>query len=187
MRSQNSISDAIVDTREMAQFIDLKPLQVQRLTADGTLKESSQGKYHLQHNAIAYIRSLRARTQRDYSGEDEYYRLRNEKIATEHEITTLKLRQLRGELLERAHVMNVLGHVFSAVRNHILAIPSRCSRLVLGLKTFREVYDVLMREHEAVLNEMSEFDRRRLVRDYTSNGSNGNRSQKKKRTAKRRR
>jgi phage terminase Nu1 subunit (DNA packaging protein) len=188
MRSENHIADAIVDTREMAQFIDLKPLQVQRLTADGTLRESSQGQYHLQQNSIAYIRSLRARTQRDYSGEDEYMKLRNEKIATEHEITTLKLRQLKGELLERTHVMLVLTNVFAAVRNRILAIPSRCGRLVLGLKTFREVYDVLMREHELALNEMSEFDRRRLVRDYTSNGSNGNRSEKRKRkTAKRRR
>jgi hypothetical protein len=110
---------------------------------------------------------LRARTQRDYSGEDEYLKLRNSKIATEHEIATLKLRQLKGELLERTQVMLVFAQIVAAMKGQVLSLPNRLMYQVAG-KTPAEANAIMRAGVRLCLHELARFDVSKLPRKSAS-------------------
>jgi hypothetical protein len=52
----------------------------------------------------------------------------------------------------------VVGNVLVAVKNHVLAIPSRCSRQLVGESDFNVVHRTLDNECRASLTEISEMD-----------------------------
>ena len=171
MRRKNELSDLIIETEQLAQLLDVLPRQVTRLTNDGTIKRTSEGRYKLLSNNIAYIRSLRAQTRRDFSVENENTKLRNERLSVESQMAALKLRQIKGELIDASHVDREVMNVLSAVKNHMRALPSRIASLLEG-KTRVEIRAIMKKYVDLTLREASEFDTAQL-RSSTNGGGNG--------------
>jgi hypothetical protein len=55
-------------------------------------------------------------------------------------------------------VLETVTVLLGATRNHMLGLPARCSRLLVGLTDQSQVYDVLDEHVRLGLREISEFD-----------------------------
>lgn len=171
---------------EMAAVLRVSELELSNLTKEGALRRTSEMRdgrpriaYAWRQTVGDYIAHLKA------PGEEARREFLLEKSATQR-ITRaraeLELAKARGELVDRRYVLAVMADLLTVVKNHILAVPSRVSRLVLGMTNFQQVHEVLKRDHELVLREVSEFDVGRLVPGGggLNGGTNGNRKQKRR-------
>jgi hypothetical protein len=63
-----------------------------------------------------------------------------------------------SDVMSRKSVMATGTTLLSATKNHMLAIPSRCGHLLVGLTNFQQAHDVLDTYIRLGLGELSEFD-----------------------------
>jgi hypothetical protein len=161
-----------VSTSELAEWLTVVPKHVLELTKEGVLSRIGRTKtYDLKSNVIAYIRYTRKRV----SGtiRDDFIQ---EKQATQSIIRQQKeieLAKARGELINREHALLVLTNAVAVMKNHVLAIASRCSRRVLGLKSQVEVHAVIRPACENSLSEIANIDVEQLVEQSFRQGTNG--------------
>ena len=71
----------------------------------------------------------------------------------------LKLRLFKGSLHEASDVDFCMTNMLTFFKQRILAIPARISRQLIGKKSFREIYDIIMTEIVSCLSELSGYDR----------------------------
>jgi len=184
-----------ISQKDLAIWFDVDPTHIQRLTHDGVLRlartesgKEIKGRYDAGENVQAFVKHLRKLNRKDYSGEDEARRLRNIKLAADAKISQLKAKVASGELIDRKHAIFVMTQLLTSLKNHVLAVPDRVSRLVLGLTTLQQVREVLKRDHELVLQEAANFDMALLTRGGLQNGeTNGKRDRDTQKKARRRR
>jgi phage terminase Nu1 subunit (DNA packaging protein) len=167
----------------MARFIDVTPRHVRRLQNDGVLSlardedgQEKRGRYELLPNNIAYIRYLRRKAQMDDTSESEYMKLRNRRTAADAESAELDLQLKRGRLHGAGDVEFVVVTMITAAKSRLLAIPSRVTRLIVGMTDFQTIHDLIGKEIESVLKELSGFNRKmfsRQNRDHIRQSENG--------------
>jgi phage terminase Nu1 subunit (DNA packaging protein) len=173
------------DTTQMARFIDMTPRHVRRLQAEGILTlardengHEVRGRYELYANNIAYIRYLRRKTQQlDDTSEAEYTMLRNRRTAADAERSELELKLYKGQLHRSEDINFVLTNMLTSAKARLLAIPSRVTRLIVGVTEFQRIYDLIYKEIEATLKELSDFNRRMFAaknRAYLRGGQSAN-------------
>jgi hypothetical protein len=150
------------------------------LTNDGVLKRDGKNGYDLQKNVVAYIRDLRQRVRSAVNEELTIERRDTQKLIKQEK--ALELAKLRGEMLSRRAVTDTVTGLATVTKNHVLAIPSRCSRLVLGLPTFQEIYAVLDKHCRLATKEISDFDVDDYVRLMTGVSTNGKHAKKKQKS-----
>ena len=176
------------DTTQLARFIDVTPRHVRRLQTEGVLTlardESGQelrGRWDLYANNIAYIRYLRRRSELDDTSESQYIQLRNRRAAADAERAELELKLYKGQLHRSEDINFVLTNMLTAAKSRMLAIPSRVTRLILGMTDFQKIYDLIYKEIEAVLSELKDFNRKMFAvqnRAYLrAQGPNGGKSE----------
>ena len=105
-----------------------------------------------------YIDYLRARTPIEGSNADEYDKLRTRRMAFESEMAELKLNLLKGTLHRGEDVEFCVTTQITACRARLLAIPSRVARLLIGKRNFKEIYNLIYREIEMALRELTGYD-----------------------------
>ncbi len=149
---------------QLAKLIDVSPRYVQQLTRDGILQRATdedgrelRGRYNL-WSVRDYCRYLRTLARLDDASEQRYSALRNERMAADNELTQLNLAERKSQLHNSDDVEFVMTQMLTAFKARTLAIPSRVSRSLIGKKTFREIYDLLTREIELCLLELSGYD-----------------------------
>lgn len=107
-----------------------------------------------------------------------YNEARAKRMQATTELTQLELRAKRGELLEAARVDREVMNVLSAVRNHLLGIPSRVMHQLVGKTNPTEINMIVRDEVHRALREASEFDVKKFCRarksaQRTSKHANG--------------
>jgi hypothetical protein len=90
-------------------------------------------------------------------GDGEYERARSRRMAALAMVEERRLGQLNGNLVPRARVVLVMTTLLSTVKNHVLAIPSRCTRQVVGQRDVHRVRSVLDKACRDCLREASDF------------------------------
>lgn len=158
----------LLTTTELAQIIDRTPAMVRKLTADGVIRRARDddgneimGRYNLL--AIRdYIRHVHGRLKQGETGEQLRDALRNRSLLAQAELAEMEVKKRRGELIEVKHVEFVVTNILTYFKTRILALPSRISRQCVG-KSFRQIFDIITREIETVLRELSTFS----VADFT--------------------
>lgn len=153
-----------LDTTALAKLFLITPQHVRRLCSTGVLMRARdvdgkelQGRFELVQNIHAYIKYLREMARLDDASESRYAQLRNEKMAAESAMAVLKLKEIKGEVLRTADVEFVMTNLITATKNHLLAIPARITRLVIGLTKFQVIYDLIYAEIELALTELSKW------------------------------
>jgi len=63
----------------------------------------------------------------------------------------------RGDMIRRSRVVQVVTGILGTIKNHVLAIPSRCTRQVLGQRDVARVRTILDGACRASLREADEF------------------------------
>lgn len=160
-----------IDLTTLAKLIDITPRHVQQLTADGVLVRARdedgkelRGRYEMVRSVHAYIRFLRARLPVEGASEEEYAQLRTRRMAFESEMAELKLNLLKGKLHRAEDVEFCVTTMITACRARLLSIPSRIARLLIGKKKFKEIFDLIYREIELALRELTGYDANKFSR-----------------------
>jgi phage terminase Nu1 subunit (DNA packaging protein) len=154
----------VLDTTSLAKLFLITPPHVRKLTGRGVLQRARDmdgkelmGRYELVTNLHAYIKYLRDLAKLDDASESEYQRLRNARMRSESEMASIKLREVKGQVLTTADVEFVMTNLITATKNHMLSIPSRITRLLIGLTSFQAIYDLLYAELEMALTELARW------------------------------
>ncbi|MBI5427668.1 MAG: hypothetical protein HZA02_05225 [Nitrospinae bacterium] len=88
-------------------------------------------------------------------GSPDYWeqKARHEKLKAD--LTEIELKAKRGELVPLDDVMDEIEKTFTALRQRILAVPTKAAPMVFGLKTLAEIKKVLDDEIHETLVELS--------------------------------
>ena len=147
---------------EMAQTLRISETELISLTRGGVLPRIVERRgnkdmivYPWRETVGRFVTHLQSPTQK---AREEYLREKHETQRIIRSQKELELAKARGDLVETAHVKRVMTNLLSSLRNHILAIPSRVARLILGLQTFEEIFQVMKRDIELALREVIQFD-----------------------------
>jgi phage terminase Nu1 subunit (DNA packaging protein) len=165
------IHQRTIDATSLAKILDVTPRYVRQLTRDGILSRARdrdgnelRGRYSLL-SVREYCRYLRSLMRLDDSSEQRWSALRNEKLAAENELTQLTLAERKGQLHNSDDVEFVMTQMLTAFKARTLAIPARVSRLLIGKTNFREIFDIIMREIEQCLLELSGYDESKFEKE----------------------
>ena len=148
----------IVNQKELAQCLDISTRQVRNLKSEGLFQtvENSRG-YSLEKCVREYINfKVNAET-------DRRTHITKEEIQAQHEevkkqISVLKLRTLRRELHEAAHVEAFLGNMLASFRNRLLSLPPKLAMQLSGETDLNEMIRIIKKELENTLEELADYD-----------------------------
>jgi phage terminase Nu1 subunit (DNA packaging protein) len=153
-----------LDTTSMAKVLLITPQHVRKLTGRGVLARARDvdgtelmGRYELIANVHAYIKYLRELARLDDASQSRYELLRNEKMASESAMAQIALKKAKGQVLKTSAVEFVMTNLITATKAHMLAIPSRVARLLVGVTSFQVIYDLIYTEIEMALRELSQW------------------------------
>lgn len=173
---------------ELATVLRCSEQELVGLTKQGVLcrtTEERKGRqrivYAWRENVSAFIDHLQSPAQR---AREQYL---EEKHATQQIIRAhkeLELLKARGVLIDGDHVDREVMGLFSTIKNHMRALPSRISSLLLGLKSRAEIHAVMKKAIDLSLREVTDFDMMQLRRPSGRNGAH-DRSSKTKNRARR--
>ena len=158
-------------TAQLAKLVRATPRWILKLTADGVLHRALdadgselRGRYHAR--AVGdFCDYLRRQARIDDSSELRYSALRNEKLSAENELTQLSLAERKGQLHNSDDVEFVMTQMLTAFKARILAIPARVSRLLIGRTKFKEIFDIIMKEIEQCLLQLSGYDKSKFEKE----------------------
>jgi hypothetical protein len=156
---------------QLAKLVRATPRWINKLTGDGVLQRAVdddgkelRGRYGAR--AIGdFCDYLRKQARLDDTTEIRYSALRNEKLSAENELTQLNLAERKGQLHNSDDVEFVMTQMLTAFKARTLAIPSRVSRLLIGRTNFREIFDIIMKEIELCLSELSGYDESKFEKE----------------------
>jgi phage terminase Nu1 subunit (DNA packaging protein) len=153
---------SIVTTMQLARLLLLSERRIFQLLRAGILRHAVdedtgrelKGRFRFVACLHAYLKYQRNELGADDVIELKYLENRGRRMAALAEAEEMRLAQLKGTMHRSADIEFVLTNIFTAIRNILLAVPSRCARLLLGKTNILEVTAILEREVEFALNEL---------------------------------
>ena len=149
--------------RQLGEVLGLSTRQIHHLEREGVLKrissKVSNRRYRLADNVQSYLRYHRDYITRKYSinGDQTYNDARSRRMAALAMIEEGRAKQLKGELLSRERVVFVMTNLLSSIKNHMLGMPARCSRRLVGQHDVTKVRAILDEDVRNSLREASKF------------------------------
>jgi phage terminase Nu1 subunit (DNA packaging protein) len=142
---------------EIAHLLHLSELELAQLCKSGVLHRSTQrraGRLHYVFDRDAtvgdYIEHLREPARK---ARDEFVVEKRDTQRVVRAQKELELLIAQGVVVQRARVVYVMTSILSVVKNHVLAIPSRCARLLVGQTDPAKVRAVLKKFCELSVRE----------------------------------
>ena len=156
-------ADVICSARQLGDVIGVSSRQIERLTVDGVLKPVRSRfrarHYRLGDSVQAYSRHdrdcLREKFSRNGSNDYEDARARRMLAVAKREELETQLRT--GQLIDRTSATIAVTNAISIVRNHVLSIPTRCARRLVGQTDASKVHSILKTHCRAALREAHDF------------------------------
>jgi phage terminase Nu1 subunit (DNA packaging protein) len=179
--------NALCSSKELAAIVGCSTRQIDALTTEGVLKaQLMKGKqrfrkYRLGPSVQAYGQHERASITEQCStrnGSTGYELARTARMRALAQVEQMKARELAGELISRAVVASAFAQLATVTKSHVLHIPSRCARLLVGQTDFSTVRGVLTAECRRSLHEIAVFDpdkipNKKAARSAQTNGVDG--------------
>jgi phage terminase Nu1 subunit (DNA packaging protein) len=164
-----------VTSAQMAEILEINTNELFRLTNAGVLQRSTEARkghervvYDWRANVKAYIRHL---TKPARQAQDDYVYERHETQRIIRQQKELEYGLATGDLIKREKVTLLVVNLLSATKNHLLAVPSRLTRVILGITDYRTAYNLLYDAVELALRELVEFDAEKIF--ATAHAKNG--------------
>ena len=150
--------EVIASTRLIADIIGRTQRRVRQLVNEGIITRKAQNQFPLIKVMREYISYLDRgdELKNDYDAELLEEKALHEKA--KRAITELELAKRKEELIEVSEVEMILTGVVLTCKNRLLAIPSKASPKLTGITNINEINDILTKEIDQALNELSEFD-----------------------------
>jgi len=158
-------ADAICTSLQLSEVLGVTPRRIDVLAEDGVLKPVRSSKFKGRRYRLADSVQRFCAYQKQYVKErcasrngDEYDGARTRRmlaVARREELET----QLRtGELLRRDSATAAIVNAMSITKAHMLSVPNRCMRQLVGLKSPAEANAIVKKHIVTALRELSEFD-----------------------------
>lgn len=144
----------VVSTAEAIAFLELNERAFHRLVSGGVIPKAANGEYILGDITKAYWESRFAAE----GLEAEQTRLTKAKA----DLAELDLAEQRGEVHRAAAVMRVWADNVMNAKTRMLAIPTKIAPELAG-KDAKEIQSKLKTEISEALNELAEYDERRIT------------------------
>jgi hypothetical protein len=165
-------ANALCTAAQLGEVVGRTTRQIQQLTADRVLSKGEHG-YALAASVQAFLAHREAIVRRDCSKTNgDFETARARRMAALALIEEARARQLSGKLLDGERVDRAVMHVMMICKNHVLALPSRCTRLLApytgGGENAKIVRKIMTQAARSTLTEASKFDVRVSCRDRKS-------------------
>jgi phage terminase Nu1 subunit (DNA packaging protein) len=159
---------ATATTDQVARLLLLTPRRVQQLIEEGVLRRARdpdtgdelRGRFHSIECVQSYIRYLRQELGSPDVTETKFLDARSRRMTAQAQLAELRLAALKGAYHRAEDVEFLMTNRDTAIKAQFLAIPSRVARLLVGKTDFQEIYNLLMAELLAVLENLSAYDPR---------------------------
>jgi phage terminase Nu1 subunit (DNA packaging protein) len=155
----------------LAKLLILTPRRVQQLIDEGVLRRARdedgnelRGRFHWIECVQSYIRYLRSRLESGDLTETKFLDARSRRMTAQAQMAELRLAALKGTYHRAEDVEFLMTQRDSAIKAQILALPSRVARLLVGKTDFQEIYNLLMAEVVALLENLSGYDPRAFTK-----------------------
>jgi phage terminase Nu1 subunit (DNA packaging protein) len=169
--------NAICSARQLADVLGLTIRQVHSLQTEGVLRSSRRGKvqgFKLSTSVQAYLRHQHDYVKKKYSssGDHAYTDARSRRMAAIAAIEEGRAKALSGEYIKRARVVYVMTSLLTQVKNHMLGVPARVTRRLIGQKDAVKIRTILDEAVRNCLREAAKFG----DHSFDETGKNGARS-----------
>ena len=144
--------------KEIAEHLYLTTQHVSNLVSQGILPRGTSGKgsTSLDESRKAYIDFLRQRSRlhlKDIPNDINEERLRLTKNQADQK--EIEVAILSGKLIHSDDVISTWQDLIANCRSKLLNIPAKITHQVLGLKSYAEIEDLIMKEVHESLNEIA--------------------------------
>lgn len=181
----------IVTPQELAQILALSEKEVVQLSHAGVFERSTalierrqRIVYDWRKNVRRYIVHLR-RPRED--ARDQYAEEKQLTQAIVRQQKELELSIARGDMIRRSRVVLVMTGMLSTVKNHVLALPSRLTRQLLGQRDAGKVRRILDAACRDSLKEAADFGAHSFDETSKNGTQNGSDERLRQRVKRRRR
>ena len=163
MQNESDLMKLTVSQTNLAKALNLTARQIRRLIVSGVIVPNPADN----NGAVFLFESLQNYFQRKAAttGGDEYFKIKAEHEAVKKQLSERKLQQLEGQLYWAADVEAALADIVVTLRTNLLALPAKFSAMLEG-KTKAEIYEILTREIEDKLTEISSVKAEELAQGY---------------------
>lgn len=142
-----------VNTKVMAQILEMGERRIQQLSKDGIISREPDGTFDAMKVVIEYYKNK--------NGIDGSTNYDNEHALLEkakRETAEIELAELKGEIHKAEDIKVVLSGMIITCRNKLLTIPATVAVRLIGQKNPNVVIDILTKEIKIALNELAEYD-----------------------------
>ena len=161
MSDENENPRLEVNQSQLAEIFDCVPRYIRTLEDEAVIERisgRSEVLYDATESARRYIVHLRNRKSAGTQEATDYNAARARKMAADADRAEIAVSLLAGKAHFEENLIEVWGKLFAAYRDKTLAIPHKCTGLVLGRSNFAEVNEILEQQVREALNELSEID-----------------------------
>jgi hypothetical protein len=169
-----SDANAVCTAAQLGEVVGRTTRQIHALTVEKVLQKSKRGGgYPLAASVQAFLAHREAIVRRDCSRtKGDFETARARRMAALALIEEARARQLSGKLLDGERVDRAVMNVMMIVKNHVLSLPNRCTRLLApytgGGENAKIVRKIMTEAARSTLTEASRFDVRVSCRDRKS-------------------
>jgi hypothetical protein len=178
MSAKNESSDTITP-QELAQILVLSDPEIVRLTKLQVLMRSTERRngrdrivYVWRDNVRRYVLHVRRPTEELRESYQEEKRLTQQIVREQKQ---LELRIARGEMVDRALVLEEMTRSITQAKNHLLGLPARLARQMIGLKDPNKARQLLETNIRNCLTEVSKIGAHSFIK-VSKNGSKGSKN-----------
>ena len=124
----------------------------------GIIREARPGLYDMKPTVQAYLAYLRNNT-------GDLNQQRAELTKAKKELAELELGERKGNLHRTEDVEQALTTMLMNFRTKIMSMPAKLAKTVAGMSESAEIYDLLKKETDEALDELSDYDKAFAVRE----------------------
>lgn len=145
-------------SKAVADWLGLTERRVRQMRDAGIIREERPGLYDMKPTVKAYLAYLRGNT-------GDLNQQRAELTQAKKELAKLELDERRGALHRTEDVEQALTTMVMNFRTKIMSMPAKLAKTLAGTSDNAEVYDILKKETDEALAELSDYNTAFAVRE----------------------
>lgn len=155
MKISKDINKITTTQSEMARVLGLTQPRIHQLVQDGIIEKEENGAILLVESLKNYYKSKQGETGA-LEDEADYWTERALHEKAKREMTEIKLAKIQNNIYDAKTVEMVMIEMLTTLRTQLLGLPNKLAQQLEG-KNREKIYDVMTREIEDKLNELSEY------------------------------
>lgn len=125
--------------------------RIRQMRDAGIIRETKPGLYDMKPTVQAYLAYLRNNT-------GDLNQQRAELTKTKKELAKLELDEHKGDLHRTEDIEQALTTMLMNFRTKVMSMPAKLAKTLAGMSDNAEIYDLLKKETDEALDELSDYD-----------------------------